>query len=268
MVTWYPLYKYFKVGTEYKTPDDKFYVIEAIGTDSGTAAHLKLDRGNLGDIIDEIAPLFTRTTNLLGPLKLGPLFYVIPPKKTFTVENEAGKGILCIGRIGLLAPGEAIPSPFLDRYEAQFTHYLTYVEGEVKLAVDEKWAADRELKIFEKTAGAYEWYKLNYPVMVGVTGGTVNPGYFGVRFMKDTELWDVFAAEIKPHGIDVLKMPKPPAETTEMQPFIIKEPTIIIEKERTWKWLIKNVSGELLSPTAGAAWTVSLRQIVEFKRLA
>jgi len=264
MVKYFPLYKFFKVGTEYKTPDNKFYVIEAIGTNSTTKAHLKLRRGNLGDIIDEIAPLFKRTTNLLGPLKLNNLYYVIPPKETFTVEGETGKGILAIGTIGELAFGEPIPSDYQNRFEKQFTRYLTFWEASVSLATDETWAKNRELTIGEKTAGAYESYRLNYPVMVSITGNSVSPGDFGIRLMIDTELWDVFEAEVQPHGIDVLKMPKPPAEGTEMVPFIIKKPEIIVQREHTWKWLAKNVSGADKAPATGSAWTVKLRKIIEF----
>ena len=123
MVDYYPLDKIFVQGTNYELPNDRFYVIKKIGTDATSATKLKIDGVDTGPIINSVAPLHKTSSNLLGPLDLGNLFYVVPPNKTFSVEGASGAKFRCIGLIGKLAPGEAMPAQYAGRFNEQGKHY-------------------------------------------------------------------------------------------------------------------------------------------------
>ena len=124
MVEYYKLDKIFEQGTTYEMPNDRFYVIRKIGTDGSSATKLVIDGVETGEIINEIAPLHKTSSNLLGPLDLGDLFYVVPPNKTFEIDGPSGAKIRAIGLIGKLAPGEGLPANYASRFTEQGKHYL------------------------------------------------------------------------------------------------------------------------------------------------
>jgi hypothetical protein len=264
VVDYYSLDKTFAQGTVYQTPPDRFFVIRKIGTDQTADTFLKIDGVDTGSVISEIAPLHKTESNLLGPLDLGDLYYVVPPDKTFTVEGPAGAKIRAIGQIGRLAAGEGIPASYASRFTEQGKHYISYMSGSVSLATDETWAADREVEVLSLTPKTIETFRLNSYAGVSITGDTVADGDFGVIFYLEGTPLDILTAEPGKKGIDALSMPKPPADTTEIEKFSLEALPIEVLGDHTLKITAMNVSGADKAPAAGAAWTVDLITLYEY----
>jgi len=67
-------------------------------------------------------------------------------------------------------------------------------------------------------------------------------------------------------GIDILSMPRPPADTTEETPFSLAEFPIAVEGDHTLSIRAKNVSGASISPSTGTSLTVYVTAIAKFYR--
>ena len=264
MVDYYKLDKIITVGNTYETPADRFYVIEKVGTDAASDVKLIIDGVETGPFYADIAPLHKTSSNLLGPLDLGKLFYVIPPNKTFYVDGPSGAKVRIIGRIGVLAPGEALPGDYARRYTEQGKHYITYLEDTYSKATDEAWSKDEEQEVISLTPRTIETYLLNNVVMASLSGGSFSEGQFAVRFFKDGKPLDILTTEAGHKGIDILSMPRPPSYNTEMEPFSLKDRVIEIPGDHTLTIKVINVSGSDLSPTSGSAWSVKITAIVEY----
>ena len=264
MVDYYPLDKIFVQGTNYELPNDRFYVIKKIGTDATSATKLKIDGVDTGPIINSVAPLHKTSSNLLGPLDLGNLFYVVPPNKTFSVEGASGAKFRCIGLIGKLAPGEAMPAQYAGRFNEQGKHYLTYVTGSKDVGTDVSWAAGAEYEVYSLTPKTIEQYIFNNVVMASISGDTVAEGDFGIIFYLDGTPLDILTTDPGKKGIDVLSMPSPPAATTEETPFTLKDLPIKVEGDHTFKVTAINNSGAAKAPASGSSWSITLKAIVEY----
>jgi len=264
VVEYYKLDKIFVQGTNYQTPNDRFYVIRKIGTDATSDTYLKIDGVDTGAIRDQIAPLHRTSGNLLGPLDLDKLLYVIPPNKIFTVEGAAGAKLRAVGEIGKLAPGEALPANLASRFTDQGKHYLTYDEGSVALGTDEVWADGRELEILSLTPKTVEKVILNHHVGVSITGDTVADGDFGIIFYLEGTPFDILTSEPGKKGIDALAMPTPPADGTDEVPFSLSDRPIEVKGDNTLKITAMNVSGADKAPATGANWSVWCIYIYEY----
>jgi len=264
MVEYYKLDKVLSVGTTYRTPPDRFYVIKKIGTDASSDCYLKIDGVDTGPIISTVAPMHKTSSNLLGPLDLGDLYYVIPPNKTFTVEGPSGAKMRIIGLIGKLAPGEAIPGQFAARFNAQGKHYLTYVQGSYSVGTDVAWSADVEYEVYSLTPRTIEVYNFNNVAMASVAGGSFNEGQIALRLYYDGTPLDMLTSEPGPKGIDVLSMPHPPADSTEEEPFTFADKPIQVLGDHTFTVKAVNVSGGTLTPATGSSWTITFTAIVEY----
>jgi len=264
MVDYYKLDKIITQGTTYTTPPDRFYVIRKVGTDATSSVKLVIDGVETGAFYNTIAPLHKTSSNLLGPLDLGDLYYVIPPDKTFYVDGPSGAKVRIIGEIGVLSPGEALPADYARRYTDQGKHYITYLEDTYSKATDEAWAADEEQEVISLTPRTIETYILNNVVMADLTGGSFSEGQFAVRFYRDGQPLDILTSDPGHKGIDILSMPRPPADSTEEEPFTLKDRPIEILGDHTLSIKVINVSGSNLSPTTGSAWSVTITAIVEY----
>ena len=249
MVKYYKLDKIFEQGTTYEMPNDRFYVIEAIGTDATSATYLKIDGVDTGAIISTIAPLHKTSSNILGPLKLGQLYYVVPPNKTFTVEGPSGAKVRCIGKIGVLAPGEAIPGNFASRFAEQGDHYLTYDTDTYSISGSGTWTAGTEYEVYSLTPKTIETYKFNNFAGVSISGFTVSEGQVGIIFHLDGTPLDILTTDPGKKGIDALSMPLPPASDTERIPFTLADLPIEVLGDHTIKVTAMNVSGSDISFT-------------------
>jgi len=259
MVEYFKLDKVFKAGSKYRCEDDKFYVIRRIGTDATSDIYFTYDRWSAPAIYDDVAPLRKSTGNLLGPMDLGDLYFVLPPKVPFEIVGPSGTVLRFVGQIGALAPGEALPSPHLARYEVQPRKYRRYWEKTYRHGTDVTWPDGSEVTIATLTPTARERFVLNNVVMLAYTNVTVDAGDAGLILMKDTERFDIVRTNMGMLGVDVLACPKPPA-STNMVPFTLADLPITVEKEEELTFIIRNQSGATWTPPTGAeiTWTITV----------
>ena len=257
---------YIKEGTEYKTPERVALIVRKIGTNSTTDAYLEIERKPTGVIDADVAPLHKTSSNLLGPLDLGDLYYVIPPETPFKVVGETGCVMRLIGQKIILDPGERLGSPYMDRFERQFDHYLTKLTGTLTLATDEAFKANEERDILTIKPSTVETYKIAGYAGVSVSGGTVDYGYFAlVGYYNGKALdWTFINDTIK--GIDVKSMPLPPSDTVEEVPFTFEDYPIEVKPDHELKLKIRNISGTDLAPASGSAWSFTLKLLAEYIR--
>jgi len=258
MAKYFKLDKVFSAGTDYRVEDDKFYVINAIGTDATSDIYFTYDRWSAPAIFDVVAPLRKSTTNLLGPLNLGDLYFVLPPKVPFSIVGPAGTFLRLIGNIGVLAPGEVLPSPHVARYETQPKLFRRYLQYTYSHGTDVSWSAGTEVVIASLTPTIREKFVLNNVLMLAVANITIGPGDAGLIFRKDTERFDIMRTEMGHLGIDALACPRPPA-SGNMIPFTLVDKPIEIAKEVTLDFIIRNNTGTAWTPTAGTSieWTLT-----------
>ncbi|MHC1623137.1 MAG: hypothetical protein ACXQTR_00930 [Candidatus Methanospirareceae archaeon] len=264
MVEYYKLDKIIEQGIDYQTPADRFYVIKKIGTNAAAATKLVIDGVETGEIISTIAPLHKTSSNLLGPLDLGDLYYVVPPDKTFSVSGPSGAKVRIIGQIGVLAPGEALPAQHASRFTEQGKRFVTYVQDTYSKATDEVWAAGEEQEVISLTPKTIEEYKFNREVLASVSGGTVSEGDFAVRFFLDGKPLDILTTGAGRLGINILSMPSPPADDTEEEAFSLADLPILVAGDHTFTIKAVNTSGASKSPASGSAWSVTVTAIVEY----
>ncbi len=267
VVEYFKLDKVFVQGTTYSMPADRFYVIRAIGTNATSPVWLKIDGVDTGKIISDVAPLHETTSNLLGPMNLGNLFYVVPPQKTFTVEGPSGAKMRCIGLIGKLAPGEGLPGDLAGRFTEQGKHYWTYDTASVQLAAaGGSWAKDAETEVYSRTPKTIEEITFNNVVMASLANTATAPaeGDVAVRFFLDGSPLDILTTEPGKKGVDLYSMPKPPAGTTEMVPFTLADKPIRVLGDHTISIKAVNTSGAAISASSTAAMTFAVWAIIEY----
>jgi len=256
----------FIQGKEYETPARIGLVIDKLGTDAAKACHLKIDNKELGDLITIVAPLHKTESNLLGPLKLSPLFYVVPPETKLIVEGPSGAKMRAIGRYIILEPGEAFPEDLLARFREQPDHYLTYVEGTYSHGTDVALAADAEVEVISLTPKTIETYLFNNVLMAAVANYTPSEGDLAIRFRLDGAELDKLLDVTKIAGIDLLAARRPPADTTEILPFTLEALPIEVLGDHTISIRVRNIKGTSISPAVGTSLEFTITAIVEYKR--
>lgn len=267
MVDYYKLDKIFEQGVTYQTPNDRFYVIKKIGTDGSTDTKLVIDGVETGAIISDVAPLHKTSSNLLGPLDLGDLYYVVPPNKTFYVSGPSGAKMRCIGIIGRLAPGEAMPAQYASRFAEQGKHYLTYDTATATLAAaGANWAADAETEVYSLTPKTVEKYIANSVVMAKLSNPASTPseGDVAIRFFLEGTPLDILTTEPGKKGVDLYSCPYPPADTTEEEPFTLADRPIEINGDNTFEIKAVNTSGSAIAASSTAAMTLTVALILEY----
>lgn len=267
MVEYYKLDKIFVQGTTYQMPNDRFYVIKKIGTDQTTSTFLKIDGVDTGPIRDLIVPLHKTNSNLNGPIDLGDLYYVVPPNKVFTVEGPSGAKMRCVGQIGKLAPGEALPANHASRFTDQGKHYITFDEASVVLAsAGTDWAADAETLVYSLTPKTIEKYIFNRQVQATLSNPATTPaeGDVALRFFLEGTPLDILTDEPGKKGVDLYSCPNPPADGTEQDAFTLADLPITVEGDRTFEIKAVNTSGAAITASTGADMTMFVIMAVEY----
>jgi len=266
MVKAFSLDLILKQGSIYTTKPRVALVIKKEGTNATAAGRLKIDNKLMGDIFATIAPLHVTSSNLMGPLGLGPLYYVVPPDTDIEWDGPSGTKCRIIGELLKLAPGEALASALLARFMAQVDHYLTYAQGTYSHGTDTDLAANAEVEVLSLTPKTIEKYVFAHPVMHDVANYTESEGDLGVRFYLDNAPLDDLTETTVTGGIDVLSMPRPPADATEEVPFSLKGTPIEVLGDHTLSVRVRNVKGAAISPAAGTSLTFTITAIYEFQR--
>jgi len=262
MVDYYKLDKIFVQGTNYQMPNDRFYVIKKLGTDQATATKLVIDGVETGEISNLVAPLYATSSKLLGPLDLGNLFYVVPPNKTFFVDGASGAKMRCVGLIGVLAPGEDLPSQYASRFTEQGSHYLMWDQGSKSYASDYTWSDGEEIEIYSLTPKTIETYIFNNIVQVetGVSG--LAAGQAALRVYIDGKVLDILTTEPGKKGIDAFFIPRPPKYDGVREPFTFADWPLRIDGDHTIQLKLINVSGGNLTVAAATDQYIDL--VVEY----
>ena len=269
MVDYYKLDKILEEGVDYKMPNDRFYIIEKIGTNSTNGAKLTVDGVELGELISTVAPLHKNGNNLLGMLELGDYFYVIPPSKDFKVEGSSGDKIRIVGKIGKLSPGEVLPANYATRFNEQGNKYLTYVSGSVTLAAaGGNWAADAVSEVLSLTPKTIETYKFSGYVLAELANPASAPseGDVALRFKLDGMPLDILTSEPGHKGIDYYSMPIPTNSSSEREPFSLADMPIVVKGDHTISIEALNVSGSAIAADSGSDMTMTVYAIVEYSK--
>lgn len=266
MVRFVKLDKVIKEGTTYEMGNNEFLIIKKIGTDSTSGAQLVIDGIPLGTITSTVAPLKKDSTNGLGLLDLEELYYVVPPAKKYWVEGGGSDKVRIVGLIGKLSMGESMPSEYEARFARQHKEYKTYVTGSLSLGTDVAFTAGAEQEVYSVTPATTEKYIFDDIVMMSVSGGTVDWGYFSTRFYKQGEPIDVLVSSEGTLGIDVLALPSPPTTIDYEEPFTLRDAPIVVEGDESFSVKVINVSGSDLAPTTGSSWTFNFTAIVRYNK--
>jgi hypothetical protein len=253
-------------GKDYQTPVRTALKIEKIGTNATSDTYLEIDNKPTGAIVANVAPIHRINTNLLPLLDLENLFYVIPPETKFRIVGATGAKFRVKGKLYKLAVGESLPADLLGRYNAQFSHYLVHFLGTYSHGTDVKLVADGEVEIFSLTPKTIEEYIFNKIVEASVANYTAAEHEIGIRFFLDNSPLDAIMETTKIVGIDIKNMPRPPAETTNYEPFSLKESAIRVLGDHTIAIKARNIKGADISPSAGTSLTFNVEGIAEYIR--
>jgi len=269
VVEYFKLDKIVKVGEVLQMPADRFYVIRKVGTNATSPVQLVIDGVETGPFVADVAPLHRTAGNLLGPLDLKDLYYVVPPNKKFWVKGPSGAVVRIVGEIGKLAPGEPLPSTFAARFENQGRVYRTYVTGSATLApAGDSWAADAETEVLVLTPRTIERYLFNDVVMASLSGYASAPaeGDVAVRFFLEGAPLDILTKEAGRLGVDLFSMPKPPAGGTEMEPFTLADRPIEVLGDRTFSVRFVNAKGAAIPAATGSPLVASVWLICTYSK--
>jgi len=266
MVEEYPLDLTLIEGKDYETGPREALIIEKLGTDATSACHLKIDEKPLGDLYTHVAPLYHSNANEIGPLPLGPLFYVVPEETSVVVEGPTGAKMRLIGKQIKLGVGVELAAVYMDRFKVQPDHFITYEQMTKALADGEDIAADREIEIGTLTPKTIETCTFNNIVEVMVMGLTLTQGQLGLLFQVDDVPVYFILEKTKVGGIDVYYCPRPPKDTTVSVPFSLAARPIEVLGDHTLKVLIRNISGATISIAAGVSFRSTIDLVYEYLR--
>jgi len=268
MVSIFALDKILAVNTEYETSKRLGYVIRRVGTNSSGSAKLVIDGKELGTVKSAVAPLHKTSSNLLGLLDLKDEFLVVPPSTKFKFTGDSGSKMRIQGEIVSLTPGEGFPSDLMSRFMNQHKVYRTLYEGSFSLGTDVTWVNGAVYEVLSLTPLTSEKVTLDDVVLVSISGDTVEEGDFGVEFYLDNVPFEPEVAESLMRGIDSKAMPSPPADTTEMIPFSLKDFPIEVLGDHTLSIRVRNTSGSDKSPASGSSWSVTVSVVAKYERVA
>ncbi|MEM2196607.1 MAG: hypothetical protein QXI11_01960 [Thermoproteota archaeon] len=263
-----PLDKTIVQGVEVKTDEREVWIIRKLGTNSTTIGTLKIDRKPTTQISQIVAPLHKTSSNFMGPIDLGSLYNVVLPQTYVGWDGASGSKLRVIGSKMILDPGETVEAGLKTRYEAQFKDYLVTIEGVYSHGTDTAWPADLDREVIGLTPKTTEEYYFNNVIMASVANvsGGVSEGDWAIwPWLAGSPLEYIYGLNIK-KGIDVLSMPRPPAETTNLTPFTLADYPIIVLGDQTLSIRAINTSGTTKSPTTGTSITVTVTALARYIR--
>jgi len=265
MPTFYYLKKILKTGTTYVMEKDRYYVIKRIGTDASSKVTVKVDGIPVVDIVSTIAPIAKASSNTLGPLDLGEYFIVVPPERQLYFDSSASANVYIEGDLVVLSPGEVVPTDHMARYNTYNNRKITYIDASV--TVGTSWSAGVEQKIVDIAPPTIEDWLFDSFAGVSVSGlsTTQTYGQISIKFYYDGKPFDLLLATAGPHGIESLKMPLPPTDSSEKEPFTFKEKPIIVVGGHTLTVNAMNISGSTLSAASGS--NIAIRFVALYKRI-
>ena len=262
----YSLDKLLDADGEYTAEHNKAYVIKRIGTDDTEEVTVSVDDKGLSHITQLGMPLHKINTALLPPLDLGDLFLVVPPEYKLSFNGTAAKLVRIQGDVYVLDSGEVLPSDLLARFKAQLWHYRNLIIGSA-VTTGASWAIDGEVELDDFSPSTVEKFLLNNLMLVEETvagDAAETEGDVAIRLYLDDVPLDIKEATMGYLGISRYFMPAPPAETTEICPFSLKDAPIEVLPDHVLKVKAMNVSGGVLFATTAAQYT--LYTVVDYQK--
>jgi len=261
----YILKKILKTNTTYEMEKDRYYVIKRIGTDSSSKVTAKVDGIPVLDIFNIIAPIAKTSSNVNGPLDLGDFYIVVPPERKLLFESSGSGNVYVEGDLVVLSPGETIPTEHITRYNSYASRKITYLDTSV--TVGSSWPAGQEVKIADITPTTIEDWIFDGFAGVAVSGlsAAQTYGQVNIKLYYDGKPLDLLLSIAGPQGIESLKMPLPPTDSAEKEPFSFKDKPIMIVGGHTLTVTAINVSGSALSAASGS--NIALRLVAIYKRI-
>ena len=261
--------KNYSTGTDYKTGAGEVFVIQRVGTNGMYKVTLNVEGAPCYETIKYVAPLYKDTDGFLDPQDLGNKFVVIPPERTFNFSISTGSAnIYTYGYLLKLAPGEAIPSDLLARYNAQTKDYLTVINESVDVAEGTTISANEEVTIFTKQADANETLTFD-----GLVEGYAEAGgsalaftNWALKFYVNDYPLDFSLTDAGDKGIPLAFTPRPPQTGWNLVPFTLKENPIVLHPGDTLKCVIVNISGsDYTVPSGGATFyaTLEMKRVIK-----
>ena len=263
-----PLDKILAQGTTYETHEREAWIIQKLGTDSSTLGYLSIDGKTTTYIHTTAAPLHKTSSNLLGPVDLGSLRLIVPPETEISWGGASGSVLRVIGTKLILAPGESLETSLMNRFEKQVNEYIYVVEGSYSHGTDTDWTDGDENEVVSLTPSTIERYVFDGVVMAELenASASISEGDMVITFYLDNNPLENITGTNIEAGIDILSMPRPPADSTEETPFTLESFPIVVEGDHTLSIRAKNISGSSISPSSGASLTVYVTAIAKYYR--
>jgi hypothetical protein len=261
----YILKKILKTNTTYTMEKDRYYVIKKIGTDASSKVTVKVDGIPIIDIFSTIAPVARTGSNELGPLDLGDYYIVVPPERQLLFESSGSGNVYIEGELIVLLPGETVPTEHLTRYNTYANRKITYLDTSV--TVGTSWPAGQEVKIADITPNTIEdWLFDGFAgVAVSNLASAQTYGQVNIKFYYDGKPFDLLLSIAGPQGIESLKMPLPPNNSAEKEPFSFKDKPVTVVGGHTLTVTAINVSSSSLSAATGQ--NIAVRFVAIYKRI-
>jgi len=259
----YILDKALKTGTLYRTEDDKYLVVEAVGTNSTTKGKLTVDGAIVLETIDDLARLQPRDIERFPPMDLKALRVIIPPEKPFMFEGSSGSFLRMVGALMILAPGETVPSADLARFTEQPRKYYTYDTGTGGIGASATWAKDDEYTVIDTTCAAGERWTFDRFAYVRRTGVIADDtvGAIALRFYLDDRPLELIDPARAPLGIDTLRGHYYADTTSYYIPFNLERMPIVLEEGRNRQVKARNISGADITTAAAEEAKVEIHLV-------
>jgi len=244
--------KLIKTGILYRAEDDKYLLVDQLGTDSTTKASLKVDGSVVIEIINKLALLNERDIERFPPMPLGNNYIVIPPKKPFTFEGSTGSLMRLKGFQYILAPGEVPAAAHMARFAEQPRKYFVYEIGTGGIGASATWVKDGEYTAINVTCDpGEEWTfdKILYCRRTGIVVGSI--GFIAARFYVEDRPLDNIDPALAPLGVASEKGHHYADTTSYYIPVPMKDMPIKLTAGRNLKIKAVNISGADITTGAG-----------------
>ena len=258
-----PLDKIITQGTTYTTHSRVAIKINKVGTDATSASYLEIDGKVTGNLIADVAPIHKTSSYIVGPLDISRLPLVIPPDTDFSVEGASGANFRIIGTLYQLAPGEAIPGDIMSRFQEQHNKYITYVSNTYSFGAATSWSDGTEVTLYTLTPNTVERYVFNDLLMVDYTGFTPSVGDVAIKFYLDNNPLEYLESENLDRGIDLLSIPHRDDVASNEEPFTLKNFSIEVPGDHTFKVTATNVSGSDISLSSAS---ITFYAVAEYEK--
>lgn len=232
--------------------------IRMIGTDRTSSITPEINGDDLGAIKTHIGDINWSGTNEQGLLDLGDLYYYVPPDATFELNGASGDLVRLRGqRIDGVA-GRFETGADETRFGEQGEFHWTFEEGSVDIAEP---ITDGQVETMHTIAPATdERIQVAGLQQADLTtfSGTLAADDLGVFWELDGQRWPGQFANDELFLVDMLTMPRPPADTEEQMGFDWDDydPSVsplAVSPDRELDINLRNVSGGSLGASTNTA---------------